>query len=220
MNFHHQGTGRRRLPLRQELPTQTKTGTKKGEKLAIGTHHIRREKGPGTRRSACANFNARYATDDWVTPPEIIQALGPFDLDPCGCALGQPTKTAAEIWTDGAALLRSWPEEARVWLNPPYHRDMIGPLMARLADHGRGTALVFARTDTVWFFKSVWPKASALLFVEGRLNFYFPDGRRSPSNSGGPSVLIAYGPVDREKLLGSSIRGAKIDRRFEGSFER
>jgi hypothetical protein len=116
--------------------------------MAIGTNHTR--KGPGTRRAACANFKAaQFATDDWVTPPEIIEALGTFDLDPCGCAAGQPTKTAKEIWTDGAGMLRCWPEEKRVWLNPPYHRDQIGPLMARLADHGLGTALVFARAEGI-----------------------------------------------------------------------
>ena len=25
----------------------------------------------------------RGASDRWLTPPDIVQALGPFDLDPC-----------------------------------------------------------------------------------------------------------------------------------------
>ena len=35
----------------------------------------------------------RGKTDCWLTPPEIIKALGPFDLDPCA-APGQPWTTA------------------------------------------------------------------------------------------------------------------------------
>jgi hypothetical protein len=31
----------------------------------------------------------RGKTDCWLTPPEIIRALGPFDLDPCA-APSQP----------------------------------------------------------------------------------------------------------------------------------
>lgn len=29
------------------------------------------------------------ASDVWLTPPEIVADLGPFDLDPCA-AVGQP----------------------------------------------------------------------------------------------------------------------------------
>ena len=31
----------------------------------------------------------RGASDVWLTPPEIIDAVGPFDLDPCA-APGEP----------------------------------------------------------------------------------------------------------------------------------
>lgn len=30
------------------------------------------------------NFNTNTDNnDEWLTPPEIVEALGPFDLDPC-----------------------------------------------------------------------------------------------------------------------------------------
>ncbi len=144
-------------------------------------------------------------TDDWLTPPEIIQALGPFDLDPCASP-SQPWRTADQQYalpTDG--LTQPW--HGRVWLNPPYGQAT-SAWLHRLAKHGNGIALIFARTETAMFFHHVWPKASGLLFLEGRLHFYTPDGIRAKGNSGGPSVLVAYGKDNAERLRMSSLRGA------------
>jgi hypothetical protein len=146
----------------------------------------------------------RGATDDWITPPEITKALGSFDLDPCICD-PQPFRTADCMWSlsdDG--LSRNW--FGRVWLNPPYGRKT-GVWLKRLAEHGQGTALIFARTETEMFCRYVWEKASGLLFIAGRLHFYRPDGTRSKFNSGGPSVLIAYGNADARTLQAVAISG-------------
>lgn len=157
-------------------------------------------------------FNGdRYAfrNDRWLTPLPLIQSLGSFDLDPCG-APEHPT--AREIWTpetvgDGLSL----PWHGRVWLNPPYGRTM-ADWMRALALHGSGTALIFARTETVLFHEWVWPRASALLFLSGRITFLTPDGSRSKANSGAPSVLIAYGQADADALRTSGIKGAFVPR--------
>ena len=84
--------------------------------------------------------------------------------------------------------------------------------MERLANHGHGIALVFARTETKAFFRHVWPKASAMLFVRGRLTFHRPDGTtpKIGHNSGGPSVLIGYGPDAAVRLLANSDIGAIV----------
>jgi hypothetical protein len=77
-----------------------------------------------------------------------------------------------------------------------------------MADHGRGIALIFARTETSTFFRHVWERATALLFVRGRLDFCTPQGlpARRPgggaANSGAPSVLCAYGNAHAETLAG------------------
>jgi len=134
--------------------------------------------------------SSQAKTVEWLTPPEIVKALGPFDLDPA-TPINRPWDTAKKhynVHDDG--LNQPW--AGRVWMNPPYGKDT--PFwMRRLAYHGNGIALIFARTETAMFFESVWPKASAIFFFEGRLNFHFPDGSRCPSNSGAPSVLVAYG---------------------------
>ena len=116
---------------------------------------------------------ATATTHDWLTPPEILAALGPFDLDPCASE-HQPWRTAARQLTirdDG--LTQPW--AGRVWCNPPY-----GPFAARwlerCAEHGNAVAFVFARTETAVFQDHVWPKADAVLFLRGRVSFRLPGG--------------------------------------------
>lgn len=156
--------------------------------------------------------SARMLKDEWLTPPWLIKALGPFDLDPCAPVV-RPWDTAAEHYTirdDG--LSKSWKTDCglfpkRVWLNPPYGREATRWLF-RLAHHQRGIALIFARTETAMFFKQVWPKAHGLLFIEGRLHFHHVDGRRAKANAGAPSVLVAYGNDESLKLKSAALSGA------------
>jgi len=134
--------------------------------------------------------SSKMMKDEWLTPPEITEALGPFDLDPCS-PINRPWDTARchyNIVNNG--LLLPW--TGKVWLNPPYGNET-GKWLKRLADHGNGIALVFARTETQMFFKHVWEKADALFFIKGRLHFYHVDGARASHNGGAPSVLVAYG---------------------------
>lgn len=77
-----------------------------------------------------------------------------------------------------------------------------------MAEHGHGTALVFARTETRMFREHVWPHASAVLFLAGRPHFHLPDGTMAKGNSGGPICLIAYGMSDAMKLRDSGLEGA------------
>jgi hypothetical protein len=152
--------------------------------------------------------------DRWLTPLPLIEALGTFDLDPCG-APGHPTAT--EVWTpevvgDGLSL----PWTGRVWLNPPYGRTM-SDWMGALARHGQGTALIFARTETALFHDWVWPQATAILFLRGRVTFLDPTGRKANANSGAPSVLIAYGERDAAALESAGLDGHIVRLRGETS---
>lgn len=158
-----------------------------------------------------SHHSARRLTDEWLTPPHILEALGAFDLDPCS-PVDRPWPTAARHLTvEDDGLTAEWGLGERVWLNPPY--STLDPWMRRLAAHGTGTALLFARTETRWFFAHVWRMATAVLFLEGRLTFHRLDGTSSPAghNSGGPSILVAYGPRDRDALLGCGLPGAFVE---------
>lgn len=149
----------------------------------------------------------RGATDVWLTPPAIVGALGPFDLDPCA-AVGQPWTTAARQFTiEDDGLAQTW--DGFVWCNPPY-----GPewqrWLHRLADHGDGIALIFARTETAAFVEAVWERATALRFIHGRLHFHRPNGERARANAGAPSVLVGYGPTAADRLRRADIAGTFI----------
>jgi hypothetical protein len=153
--------------------------------------------------------SAAMLKDEWLTPPEVIDALGgpsSFDLDPCAPVV-RPWPTAKQHYTvNDNGLMKPW--EGRVWFNPPYGGPkVVGPWMRRMAEHGHGTALTFARTETDLFFETVWKKATAILFLRGRLYFHHVDGTRAAANSGAPSVLIAYGATDAAILEASSIDG-------------
>lgn len=163
---------------------------------------------PGGRRGIGGHaLSNEGRSDDWLTPPDLLARLGPFDLDPCASAT-QPWPTARRMIAPPAhGLMEPW--SGRVFMNPPYGAGA-EDWLRRLALHGIGTALVFARTETAMFFESVWPHASALLFLRGRLYFHRPDGSRADGNAGGPSVLIAYGPDDAEGLAGASDLGALV----------
>lgn len=151
------------------------------------------------------HHSAKAGTVEWLTPPSIIAALGPFDLDPCAPA-AQPYPTAARVFTRREnGLIQRW--AGRVWLNPPYTNGEIGLWLARMAEHNRGTALIFARTETEAFFRHVWDRAAGLLFMEGRINFHLPDGSRARGNAGAPTVLCAYGQTDAEILAAAEIDG-------------
>jgi len=148
--------------------------------------------------------SAKMGKDEWLTPPEIINALGGFDLDPCS-PVNRPWDTAKQHYTiDDNGLLKEW--HGRVFCNPPYGRAT-GRWLGRCAEHRDCTALIFARTETAMFFEFVWPKAKALLFIEGRLHFHHVDGTRASSNAGAPSVLVAWDYKNAGALAGCGIKG-------------
>lgn len=128
---------------------------------------------------------------EWYTPPCVFKALGTrFDLDPAAPAGGVPWVPAEKHYSRAHnGLAQRW--QGRIWLNPPYGLG-IGQWMAKLASHGDGLALVFARTDMPWFQRA-FVQASAVCFIKGRLQFVPGEGQPAPREASAPSVLLAYG---------------------------
>lgn len=157
---------------------------------------------------------ANPISNEWLTPPEIIRAVGPIDTDPCvPCNMVHGALDAP--WTVGArrfckcdnGLQKPW--EGFVWMNPPYG-DRVGYWMEKLAKHGNGLSLVFARTETGWFQDCVFRIATALFFPAGRIRFYKPDGTPGDYTGGAPSVFVAYGKEAVVRLLQVKMRGKMI----------
>lgn len=151
----------------------------------------------------------------WLTPPHVIEACGPFDLDPC-FGLPRPWDTALNHFGPDAAggfggLHEIW--TGLVWCNPPYG-DLGWEWLCKCADHGNAIALIFARTEVEQFHRQVWEKATGLLFLEGRLTFHTSEGKRAKGNGGAPSVLVAYGDLAYDRLKNAGLKGQliKLDR--------
>jgi len=152
-----------------------------------------------------AHQSARSKSTTWLTPPDWIKRLGPFDTDPC-CPPVMPWRTATQMY-DTRGLERQW--KGMVWLNPPFGRESTH-WMKKMREHNNGIALLAARTETAMFFNSVWPFASAILFVRKRPHFYDANGQRAPFNSGVPIVLISYGKEARKRLSKNKDLGKYI----------
>jgi hypothetical protein len=153
------------------------------------------------------NFNTNTINnEEWLTPPEIIKSLGTFDLDPCA-PIGRPWDTALRHYTlENDGLNFNWP--GRIWLNPPYGKETF-KWINRLAEHGNGIALIFARTETVGFHEEIWNKADAIFFFKGRLHFYYIDGRKGDA-ANAPSCLVAYGKDNIESIKKSGLNGKLV----------
>lgn len=154
------------------------------------------------------SMNADSGEKTWLTPPEIVNALGPFDTDPCCPDGGMPWRTATRMITKSEDGL-SQPWFGRVWLNPPYGREAL-PFFKKMSSHqGGGIALVFARTDTALWQDWIFPFAVGIKFIRGRLRFRHADGTPGETATA-PSVLVAYSRHDFGRLLDSGLDGYTI----------
>jgi len=112
------------------------------------------------------------ATHEWETPQALFDDLawlfGGFDLDPC--ATQQNAKCARFFTKADDGLSQQW--EGKVFLNPPYGRD-IGRWVRKAFEASLEGALVVcllpARTDTRWWQE--YARRGHVWFLRGRLKF-------------------------------------------------
>lgn len=151
------------------------------------------------------SFNSNTINNDiWLTPRWIINSLGEFDLDPCS-PINRPWDTAKFHFTESDnGLLQDW-KNYRVWLNPPYGRQLEAWLN-RMALHSNGLALIFARTETRAFQQYIFPYAHSILFLSGRVKFCNIKGIPQ-HNANAPSLIISYTEYDSEMIAKSGIKG-------------
>lgn len=153
------------------------------------------------------SFNSNTAnSEEWLTPPELLKMLGPFDLDPCA-PVDRPWPMAKSHYTkEEDGLTKPW--FGRVWLNPPYGRKTFAWL-EKLAEHRNGLALIFARTETQGFHDQIWSKADSVFFFKGRLKFYHLSGEQG-GTANAPSCLVSYSnknTVMIEKAIKNGLSG-------------
>ena len=112
------------------------------------------------------------ATNEWATPQDFFDRCNAewrFTLDPCSTHENAKCRQHFTPAEDG--LAQSWAGE-RVWMNPPYGRE-IGKWMRKAHEESRRGALVVclvpARTDTAWWHD--YAAKGEIRFIRGRLKF-------------------------------------------------
>lgn len=150
-------------------------------------------------------LNKSGAGDVFLTPRAIVEALGPFDLDPCDedclwahqnptslCFMSLPENIENLSCSECYCGIHSdWSQFGIVWLNPPFSN--IRPFLEKLIAHEPGgIALLPAATDTAWFQDLVLPYAT-IKFLRGRLKFHVVDGSQLPQGIGRPLLLAGFG---------------------------
>lgn len=116
----------------------------------------------------------RYTPAAFIEPVRAV--LGEIDLDPATCLAAQETVKAVEFFTaEDNGLKREW--HGRVFLNPPYHRELCPAFIEKLIDEikaGRvdqAIVLVNNCADTEWFDTAA-ALCESICFTRGRIRFF------------------------------------------------
>jgi ParB family chromosome partitioning protein len=155
--------------------------------------------------------HCKSLSDDWYTPPEIIEAaravMGSIDLDP---ATTEDVNTniikAGAIYTietDGLNPENPW--FGRMWINPPYGKGdgsakMFMRRLKKEIDEGNVTQAItclnFNSMTSAWAHKYVWPCMTVHCISRGRTNFYSPDPEKGSSPTSGAIFSYSGNNVD------------------------
>ena len=168
-----------------------------------------RNEQPQVRDLRRLRLPADKTTSTHLTPKLIIEALGPFDLDPATPVGDMPWTTATKRLTpveDGLAT--PWAAQDFVWLNPPFGRG-IGKWLSKLDAHGHGFALVPDNTETAWFQDHVGQGGSVRLvfFPKSRVRFCKQHGQQHAQGLPGGVAIVAYGEEASRRLMAAVETG-------------
>lgn len=130
------------------------------------------------------------ANQDWQTPPDLfnwVHAQCQFTLD---AAASFQNALCPKFYTEeDNGLLQNWDNET-VWCNPPYGTNQPAWAEKAAATNHFVALLIPARTDTKMWHEQIFPKASCVIFLKGRLKFSRPGTEGQSSTF--PSALVIY----------------------------
>lgn len=143
------------------------------------------------------------AKEDWATPLKVFEELDEeFDFLLDAAASEWNHKCLFYYTKDDDALSRPWYPFQRIWLNPPYSRQMKVWIKKAREEAKKGATVVLlvpSRTDVAWFHDYVHEQAE-VRFLRGRLKFERPDGPKDAATF--PSMVIIMRPTDESRTKG------------------
>lgn len=150
--------------------------------------------------------------NEWYTPDFILDAarevLGEIDFDPASSAIANERVRAVKFFTaENDALSQEWPV-GRIWMNPPYARDLVEPFFAKFlktcAAGATGIALTNNGTETGWF-QDAASAASAVCFPKGRVRYLNAEGEQSGAPLQGQAIFYLGQNPDAFRAAFSTI---------------
>lgn len=150
------------------------------------------------------NKEGIIATDEWYTPLEFIEQFGKFDVDPC-VPINMKWKTAEVMYNkNDDGLSKEW--EGRIWLNPPYSKELISAFLKKMGEHKNGIALVLPKFTSKLFREEVFPNVDGIFILKNRIKFYDYNWiqQKSPIAN---SVLLVYGDSNISAVEKSGVEG-------------
>ena len=134
---------------------------------------------------------------DWTTPDWLFNLLDEefaFTLDPC--ATKQNAKCKKFFTEKENGLKQDWSKDI-VFMNPPYGSQISEWIYKAKEEGERGAVVVClipARPDTTYWHETIFPFASSVCFVRGRVGF--GQTKICPF----PSAIIIFGKTKWKKL--------------------
>lgn len=156
--------------------------SRKGRRTDVAprAHHRDSSDKPAVVNAARTRNNGRYNGNGrhWETPPEIFEPLDRefrFTLDPCCTAA---TAKAAKFYTEADdGLTKDWAGE-RVFMNPPYGREIYPWTRKARTSGALVVGLLPASCDLAWWHDDVVGHAE-VRYIRGRVRFLTGGAYRS-----------------------------------------
>lgn len=142
-------------------------------------------------------------SDAWFTPILYVElakeVMGEIDLDPFSSAVANERIKAKRYFSlENNAFLNQWfQEQGRVFMNPPYTRNVIDAaidiFLSNLTQDKITQAIVLVNnaTETKWF-QALLKHCSAMCLPERRIAFENTDGKNVSGNTRG-QVFFYFG---------------------------
>ena len=157
--------------------------------------------------------------NEWYTPSEYVAAaravMGRIDIDPASSDRANETVKATRYYTkEDDGLAQMW--AGKVWMNPPYSRDLIDRFTAKYAEYvmggyvSEGIVLVNNATETGWF-ETLINVSDAIVFTKGRIIFLNLDGQ--PENKPLQGQALIYSGKNPDGFLSEFLQfgwGARL----------
>ena len=146
-------------------------------------------------------------TNEWFTPDHVFNQLNDrfnFTLDSAATAKNTKCEKFYAEHDDG--LSKCWSNET-VWLNPPYGRQIKNCVKKAKNEAQKGATVVMlipARTETSYWHEYIFPHASEILFVDGRIKF-----GGSPHNAPFPSAVVIFSASKHQKISTIAFKGGE-----------